>query len=99
MSKHAGIATLSRTHAAVVKASWLGRKTNSPMLDQAADFDFSHISRLALTIESDRSQVEEWYRADRIRELGGLTARQLVRQGNADLVINFLRSIRRGERD
>jgi len=99
MSKHESIATPSRAHAVLVKASWSARKAGAPTLDQAEHFEFSYILRLALAIESDRSRVEAWYRADPIRELGGSTARQLVRQGNADLVINFLRSIRLGERD
>jgi hypothetical protein len=35
----------------------------------------------------------------KIRELGGKTAKELVQMGEADLVIGFLRSIRRGYRD
>jgi hypothetical protein len=36
---------------------------------------------------------------EQIRELGGKTAHELVQMGDADLVIGFLRSIRRGYRD
>jgi hypothetical protein len=59
----------------------------------------AHISQLASAIESDPSRVEEWYRSVRIRELGGMTAQELVTQNHAQLLIGFLRSILRGERD
>ena len=60
---------------------------------------FACISQLASAIESDPSRVEEWYHSVRIRELGEMTAQELVIHDNADLVIGFLRSIRRGERE
>jgi hypothetical protein len=56
------------------------------------------IMQLALSIESDPAAIEDWFWSATIRELGGLTAQQLVAQGNATLVIEFLWSIRRGER-
>ena len=99
MRKHASMPIHSPTHTVFSKVSGPLRKTSPLSLNQPVDFEFAHISRLALALESDRSRIEEWYRAEQIRELGGLTAQQLVRQGNADLVISFLRSIRRGERD
>ena len=81
-------------------ASWSSRtrRTGTPP-NQPADIAFAHISQLASAIESDPSRVEEWYRAVRIRELGGMTAHELVTQDNADLLIGFLRSILSGERD
>ncbi len=59
---------------------------------------FVHIAKLASLIESDPVRVEDWYRFVRIRELGELTASDLVQRGDATLVIKFLRSIRCGER-
>jgi hypothetical protein len=67
--------------------------------DQAIDLAFVQIVHLALAIESDRARIEEWYQSEQIRELGGFTACELVLQDSADLVIGFLRSIRRGDRD
>ncbi|GGA42147.1 hypothetical protein [Dyella nitratireducens] len=79
-------------------ASWPSRKVGASVLNQAVDIAFLHISQLASAIEGDPSRVREWYRSVCIRELGDMTAQQLVRQGSADLVIGFLRSILRGER-
>jgi hypothetical protein len=79
--------------------SWLSGKTGAPSLNRPVDIVFVHISQLALAIESDLSRVEEWYRSVHILELGGMTAQELVIQGSADRVIDFLHSIRRGERD
>jgi len=73
--------------------------TGAAPLNPWADAAFTHILRLAAAIESDPARVEEWYRSVCIRELGGMTARELVKQGSAGLVIGFLRSIRCGERD
>lgn len=80
-------------------ASWLARTTGALPLNQLGDVAFVQISQLASAIESDPDRVGEWYRSVRIRELGEMTAQQLVMQGNADRVIGFLRSIQRGERD
>ncbi|GGA02443.1 hypothetical protein [Dyella caseinilytica] len=68
-------------------------------MNPLTDVSFVYISRLASIIESDPFRVEEWYRSACIRELGGMTAKELVKQGKAGLVIKFLYSIRRGERD
>lgn len=82
-----------------VAASWLARTTGALPLNQPGDIAFVHISQLASAIESDPYRVGEWYRSVRIRELGEMTAKELVMQGSADLVIAFLHSIQRGERD
>lgn len=79
--------------------SWSSRNSRATSANDSVDIDVAHISQLALGIESNVSRVEEWYRSVRILELGGMTAQELVMQGSADLVIGFLRSIRRGERD
>jgi hypothetical protein len=79
--------------------SWSSRKSGVTSPNQWGDIAFVHISRLASAIESDPSRVEEWSRSVCIRELGGLTAKELVGQGNADLVTGFLRAVQRGERD
>jgi len=65
---------------------------------QSAEAAFALIARWAADIESERSRIDEWYRCEPIRELGGMTAQQLVMQGDADLVIGFLQAIRRGDR-
>jgi hypothetical protein len=72
--------------------------TRSPFRRQPPHFALINILRLALSIEGDPTRLEEWYRSTPIRELGALTAQQLVAQGDSTLVINFLWSIRRGER-
>jgi hypothetical protein len=61
--------------------------------------DFSNICRLAKGIEHDESRVRDWYLTVTIHEFGDKTASELVQAGDADLVIDFLRSIRRGCRD
>lgn len=63
------------------------------------DADVWRILQMANGIDHDQARVREWYRTEQIRELGGKTAQQLVQMGEADLVIGFLRSIRRGYRD
>lgn len=67
-------------------------------MPQAFDVAFMAILRIASDIESERSRIEEWYRCDPIRELGEMTAQQLVSEGDIDLVIAFLQAIRRGDR-
>jgi len=61
--------------------------------------DFWSVLRLARGIDHDEERVRDWYSTAKIRELGGKTAQELVHMGDADLVIGFLRSIRRGYRD
>ncbi len=56
------------------------------------------VLRVAAEIEPDRAAVMEWYRCTPIRELGDLSAEQLVALGRAEMVIAFLRSIRDGLR-
>lgn len=76
----------------------LSRRTESILTSQPLDFALIHIMRLALSIERDPAVIDDWFLSAAIRELGGLTAQQLVAQGDAKLVIEFLWSIRRGER-
>lgn len=57
------------------------------------------VLRVAAHIEPDPEQVLDWYRHARISELGFFTAEQLVEMGRAPVVIDFLQSIRRGQRD
>lgn len=56
------------------------------------------VLRVAAQIEPDPGRVLDWYRHVWISELGFLTARQLVRMGRASMVIDFLQSIRCGQR-
>lgn len=56
------------------------------------------VLRIAAETESDPEAIMEWYRWTPIRELGNLSAEQLVALGRAELVIAFLRSIRDGMR-
>jgi hypothetical protein len=79
-------------------SSWSSR---APRADtsQPADVAYLRVSQLAAAIEGDPCRVEEWYRSVRILELGAMTAQELVMQDHADLLMGFLRSILRGERD
>ncbi|RUL72481.1 antitoxin Xre/MbcA/ParS toxin-binding domain-containing protein [Dyella choica] len=77
--------------------SGLARTTGQVYLSHAVAF--AYISHLASAIEGDPARVEEWYRCACIRELGGQTAQELVMQGEADRVVDFLYAIRCGERD
>jgi hypothetical protein len=79
--------------------SWSPRRTGTPALNPLADIAFDRILRLASAIENDPFRVDEWYRSVCIREFGGMTAKDLVKQGKAGLVVKFLLSIRHGERD
>ena len=56
------------------------------------------VLRVAAGMEPDPLQVLDWYRHTRIAELGFLSAEQLVAMGRAPVVIDFLQSIRRGDR-
>lgn len=51
------------------------------------------VLRVAAELEPDPVEVVEWYRATPIRELGGLSAEQLVALGRVEAVIGFLRAI------
>jgi hypothetical protein len=79
--------------------SWMPPPDEVPSLNRRVHIALAHIFQLAAAIEHDPSRVEEWYRSVRIREFGGQTAKELVMQGRADLVIGFLRAIRCAERD
>lgn len=79
--------------------SWSSRKRGAMLANRSVDVAFARISQLASAIESDPFRIEEWYRFVHIRELGGMTAQELVMQDCADMVIDFLHSIRRGERE
>ncbi len=54
---------------------------------------------VAVQIEPSSERVLEWYLYTPIAELGYLTAEQLVSMGRASVVIEFLQSVSRGERD
>jgi hypothetical protein len=79
-------------------ASWSPSKGTVASLNRRVDIAFAHIFQLASAIENNPARVEDWYRSVRIREFGGQTAKELVMQGRADLVIGFLRAIRCAER-
>jgi len=57
------------------------------------------VFELAKLIEPNMAEVIIWYVHVPIKELGNLSARQLVEQGRADAVLAFLKSIYFGERD
>jgi len=57
------------------------------------------VLRTAVQIEPDHVRLMQWYRAEKIASLGYLTASQLVRMGRASIVIDFLNSICKAERD
>jgi hypothetical protein len=57
------------------------------------------VLRVAAHIEPVPEQVIDWYRHTPIQELGLLTAEQLVEMGRAPVVIEFLQSILRDQRD
>lgn len=61
--------------------------------------DFWSVLRLARAIDADQARVRDWYLTVGIRELGGMTAWELVQTGRADLVMGFLWSIGHGCRD
>jgi hypothetical protein len=63
------------------------------------DTDFRGVLRLAKGVDHDEERVHDWYLTVKIHELGDKTAQELVQMGEADLVVGFLRSIRRGYRD
>jgi hypothetical protein len=80
-------------------ATWdKSRNINQPF-ELSSDADFWSVLRLAKGIDHDVERVRDWYLTVKIRELGGKTAQELVQLGEADLIIGFLRSIRRGYRD
>lgn len=56
------------------------------------------VLRVAAEVEPCPKAVVRWYRHTPIRELGNLSAEQLVALGRAEMVIAFLRSIRDGMR-
>jgi hypothetical protein len=68
-------------------------------VDRPLDAGFWDVLRLAKGIDQDEARVRDWYLTVTICELGGRTAQELVQMGEADLVMGFLRSIRRGNRD
>jgi hypothetical protein len=67
--------------------------------DRPLDIGLWSVLQLAKGIDHDETRVRDWYLTVNIRELDGKTAQELVQMGDADLVIGFLRSIRRGYRD
>jgi hypothetical protein len=57
------------------------------------------VLELAQMIEPRFAAAITWYLHTPIMEFGYLTARDLVDQGRAEYVVNFLKSVFRGERD
>jgi hypothetical protein len=57
------------------------------------------VLQFAQLIEPRMAVAMSWYLHAPIKELGDLTARQLVEQGCAESVVVFLESIYRGDRD
>ncbi|GLQ50928.1 hypothetical protein ACFFJT_14690 [Dyella flava] len=80
-------------------ATWDLSRNNDDTFDRSLDMDFWRVLQLAKGVEHDEARVREWYSTVKIHELDGKTAQELVQMGEADLVIGFLRSIRRGNRD
>jgi hypothetical protein len=64
--------------------SWSSRKTDASSLNQSANIILAHISQLASAIESNPSRIHEWYRSVHIRELGRMTAQELVTQNRGE---------------
>jgi hypothetical protein len=83
----------------ICAAIWNKSRNIDESFNRPFHTDFWSVLRLARGIEHDEERVREWYLTAKIRELGGKTAQELVQMGEADLVIGFLRSIRRGYRD
>jgi hypothetical protein len=81
------------------EATWDESRNKGQPFGRPSDVGFWGVLRLAKGIDHDAKRVRDWYLTVRIRELGGKTAQELVQTGEADLVIGFLRSIRRGYRD
>ena len=80
-------------------ATWDDSRNMDEPFGRLPHTDFWSVLRLAEGIDHDEARVRDWYLTVKIRELGGKTAQELVQMGEADLVIGFLRSIRRGYRD
>ena len=80
-------------------ATWGAVRNIEEPFDRPFEAEFRAVLWLARGIDHDEERVRDWYMTVRIRELGGKTAQELVRMGEADLVFGFLRSIRRGHRD
>jgi hypothetical protein len=83
----------------ICAATWDKSRNIDQPFDRLLNTDFWGVLRLAKGIDHDEDRVRDWYLTVKIRELGGKTAEELVQMGEADLVIGFLRSIRRGYRD
>ena len=79
--------------------AWDESRNKDQLFGRPLDVGFWGVLRLAKGIDHDAKRVRDWYQTVRIRELDGKTAQELVQMGDADLVIGFLRSIRRGYRD
>jgi hypothetical protein len=57
------------------------------------------VLRTAAEIEPCADEILAWYTSVRIRELGDIAAQTLVAMGRAVAVVDFLTSIRNGNRD
>lgn len=79
--------------------TWEWPRNISQPFHRSSSTDFWNVCRLAKCIEHDESRVRDWYLTVKIHEFGDKTAEELVRMGDAGLVIDFLRSIKRGYRD
>ena len=80
-------------------ATWDTSRHIDQPFDRPSNTGFYGVLQLARGIDHDEERVRDWYQTVRIHELGGKTAREMVQMGEADLVMGFLRSIRRGYRD
>jgi hypothetical protein len=80
-------------------ATWDRSRNFDELLDHPLEMESWDVLRLANGIDHDEERVLNLYLTVKIRELNGKTAQELVQKGEADLVIGFLRSIRRGYRD
>ncbi|HMH69187.1 MAG TPA: hypothetical protein VK519_14845 [Pinirhizobacter sp.] len=80
-------------------ATWDKPRNINQAFGHPLDAGFRGVLQLAKGIDHDEERIRDWYLTVKIRELGDKTAQELVQMGDTDLVIGFLRSIRRGYRD
>lgn len=60
-----------------------------PASDGCRPSGHSHIRALAMQVESDPERVARWWTDDRIEELGGLTAAELLASGRGEALEAF----------
>lgn len=66
---------------------------------KALAIDRRRIMRAAKQLEPDFEKRINWFLFDPIYEFGGLTGEELLKKGEADLLLDMLRAIASGERD